>query len=135
MAELFTLEFDSQTVIAALDRLSDDLLERHTKPAARITADNVQREASARLRRQLSPHATGQTLAGISVREDFERAGYIVVSERQHMPNLPLWLDAGTKHMSPRDYFYSSARLEEGDHERRMLHAIVSAIEEAGFGV
>lgn len=129
MANLATFEFDATSVLDALEALSDVVLERHTKPAARVTADNVAREASARVRRR-----TGETARGIEVREDYERAGYIVESKRQQFPLLPYWLEFGTQHMLPSPYFFASASLEEGPHERRMRQAIVDAIEESGLG-
>lgn len=129
MAPLLTIDADASRLIAILDQLGPAAL-KHTKPAAKVTADNVKREAIARHKRQLLGPSTGQTAAGITVQEDYNREGYVVLSSRQQMYNLPLWLEFGTKYMRPRPYFFSSARLEEGAYDRRMRDAIQAAADE-----
>ncbi len=128
MAPLLTIDVDASRLIAILDQLGDVVL-KHTKPAAKVTADNIAREAQARVAR-----ATGETAAGIIVQEDYTREGYIVHSANQRMPNLPTWLEFSTKHMAARPYFFSSARLEENAHDRRMRQAIQDAIDETSRG-
>lgn len=128
MADLFSIDIDIEDVLRAFDA-APEAIERHTKPAALITATNIAQEARARVRRR-----TGRTAEGIAVREDESRLGYVVVSERQESPNLPIWLERGTETMTARPYFNIAAALEEGPHERRMLSAVVDAIEELGLG-
>ena len=50
------------------------------------------------------------------------------------MPGLPGWLEHGTKFMTPRPYFFESARLEEGPHRQRVAQAIQNALDEGGLG-
>jgi hypothetical protein len=108
--------------------------------ASKETADRIVVEAQARLRRQLGPGASGQTEANIAARPAFDRNGFIVISEREPLPNLPLWLEKGTKkgkgmHANyARPYFYVSAELEAGAHYRRIGEAIQQAIEAKGLG-
>ena len=59
-----TASVESTALIAALDRLGVSV-ETYTKPTAKITADNIAREAKARVARR-----TGETAAGIVVDED-----------------------------------------------------------------
>lgn len=128
MADSMIIDVDTRALLAAMDALGVEA-ERHTKAAAKITADNIAGEARRRVARR-----TGQTAAGIVVREDYTRAGYIVAAERNPYPILPMWLEFGTKFMTPRPFFFASARLEEGAHERRMREAIQQAINAVGFG-
>ena len=48
--------------------------------------------------------------------------------------NLPQWIEFGTKKMQARPFLFSSARLEEGAHVRRISEALTVAIEEQGLG-
>lgn len=133
---------ETAALIAALDRLPDVMQERHTKPAAKVTADNIAREARARVRRR-----TGRTAAGITVEESHDGQGYVVLpfneqfelaiisaGNDQQPENLPIWLEFGTRFMTARPYFFASARLEEGAHDRRMRQAIQNAIDDVGLG-
>lgn len=129
----FTTDVDARGVLAALDRLGA-AADRYVKAAAKETADAVAREMTARLARQLGPDATGETVRGIVVVEDASGTGYLVVATNARMPNLPFWLEQGTKHMAARPFFYASALLEEGPHRRRIVAALQAAIEESGLG-
>lgn len=124
MAPLLTIDADASRLIAILDQLGPAAL-KHTKAAARVTADNIAREAAARVAR-----ATGETARGITVQEDQQGEGYVVLSANQRMPALPTWLEFGTVKMLPKSYFFSSARLEENAHDRRMRQAIQDASDE-----
>ncbi len=141
MTDTLTIELDADDVIAALNALGDTA-QPFVTAACRETADAVANEAAARLSRQLAGTSTpsksrpdrggGLTLAGIQVKTSGQ--SFLVVSDREPFPNLPLWLEKGTKHMAARPYFYNAAILEEGPHYRRIEDAIVEAIDAAGLG-
>lgn len=122
------------TVTPALERLGDAAL-KHTVPASRVSAESIAREARRRVARD-----TGQTAQGIGTEMLKNRTGYVVYSVNQRMPNLPLWIEAGTRKGKPHSrteqaqpYFYPAVRLEESAHERRILEAIDKAIVEVGL--
>lgn len=127
MADGVRVTVDDSALLAALERVGV-AAERYTKAAAKITADNVQREAKARVARR-----TGLTAQGILVREDYDRVGYVVVTsdvlaERRTMqqgmamgmrphramkwagrryyqePHVGLWLERGTIQGKPRSH-------------------------------
>ena len=150
-----TASVESTALIAALDRLGVSV-ETYTKPTAKITADNIAREAKARVARR-----TGETAAGIVVDEDYGKVGYVVrtsdvvsgqeraqreseINSRasrlranrtyQQEAHVGLYLEYGTKHMSKREFFFPSVRLEEAAHDRRMRDAIQAAIDACGLG-
>lgn len=142
MADLLSVDVDTSRLIAALDRLGD-VVHRHVKAAAKVTADRIAAEAKMRV-----PRATGETAAGIHVEEAHSGDGYVVLPSvredkliwhnrgRGHIQNyswsnLPWWLESGTWKMAPRPFFFPSARLEEGPHDRRVREAIEQAIREA----
>ena len=137
MSDQLTIEIDNRAAIAALDQLGA-AVERYTKTAAKITADNIAREAKARLQRQLSGTSTGATVRGVTVEEARAGVGYVVLpwnpAEPVRMPNLPIWLEFGTVKMTARPYFFASAQLESGAHDRRIREAIGQAIREVGGG-
>jgi hypothetical protein len=128
MSQFFGVQVDHDEVVRAMEQLAPAVQSR-THEASRITATNIQREAEARVRRR-----TGETARGIRVEEDEDGIGYVVLSAHPRMPNLPIWLERGTVHMTARPYFDVSARLEEGPHRRRIGQALLDAIEEAGRG-
>jgi hypothetical protein len=128
MANLLTIEVDTAALMAALDRIPA-LVEKHVLIAAEQTAQNVAREARARVAR-----ATGKTAAGIGIEVAKRGPGYVVFSDRPDQPGLPGWLEFGTKKMAAQPFFFASARLEEGPHDRRMREAIADAIGEGGLG-
>jgi hypothetical protein len=125
---LFEIEVDTEALLAALDRIPD-VVARFTKPVAKDAADRIAAEAQRRVARR-----SGLTAAGIHVEEDFAREGYVVLSERNPMPNLPGWLERGTEHMTARPYFFNAGFIEEGSYERRIREAIQDAIHSEGFG-
>lgn len=130
MAEpLAEIEIDTAALLSALDRLPEVMQERYLKPAAYATAQNIKREAQRRVARD-----TGQTFAGIGVTEDRSRDGYVVFALRDEFPNLPIWLEFGTKHMAARPFMNVSALLEESAHGRRVATAVQDAIDAMGLG-
>lgn len=139
MADHFEATLDASALLTALAQLGDAAVP-FVRAAAQTSAESIVREAQARLARQLGPNASGQTVAGITMRPDTGGTGFIVVAEREPFPNLPLWLEKGTKkgqgtHANlPRPFFYVSAELEEGPHERRISEAVQAAIDAQGLG-
>ena len=133
MSDSITAEWDTAGVIAAFDRFGA-VLEPYLKEAAKDTATAIQREAQARLQRQLGPGATGKTVANIQIQEARVGVGYVVLSTREPMPNVPIWLERGTSRQRPRPYFNSAALLEEGAHRRRIEQAVQQALNDTGLG-
>lgn len=138
---LLKVDVETKGLIAALDSLGASVL-KHTKAAARVTAERIVAGARARVRRR-----TGRTAAGITAEETYDGTGYVVLPfnaafERaliesgndQQPANLPLWLEFGTKKMTAKPFFFAAARVEVGAHDRRMRAAIQDAIDEKGLG-
>jgi len=128
VADSLTITVDTTALFAALDALGESA-RAAVKGAAKITADAIAREAGARI-----PRATGKTAEGITVEETHNGDGYVVYVKSPRMPNLPLWLEFGTKYMTARPYLFSSARLEEGPHLMRVADALQAAINAKGLG-
>lgn len=110
-------------------------LKPFVKGAARISADNVAREARARLERQLSGTSTGKTVASITVQSDRTGWGWVVVAGDPSQKRVAFWLERGTQRMSARSFFDSSAQLEAHAHEGRIQAAVVAGISTHGFGL
>ena len=108
--------------------LLEDVRTR-TKAAAALSADNTVREAQARVARR-----TGETLRSIHREETHDGAGYVVLVTRNPLPNLPYWLEYGTKYMDKREFFFASVALEAGPHEERMAAAVRDGLTAAGYG-
>jgi hypothetical protein len=158
MPDGFSITIDDRALLAALDRLGP-AVEKYTMPAAKVTANNIQREAQRRVARR-----TGATAKGIEVREDYTRTGYVVVtsdvlSSEEHarrqgyktaklrnatyanIPHVGLYLEEGTIRGEPgshtsaaRPFLFPAAELERGSFERRIREAIQQAIDDEGFG-
>jgi HK97 gp10 family phage protein len=146
VADRMTITVDTTALLAALDALPDRV-HAHLKAAAKITAENIAREARARVARR-----TGETAAHIRVEETHSGDGYIVwvapevrvshhtmPSGRSHTQKVTYnalagWLEFGTRHMPARPFLFVSARLEEGAHDRRCREAVQAAIDETGLG-
>lgn len=140
MADGFTIDVDTAGVVAALLTLGD-AAQPYINAAAKASADELVAEAQARLERKLGPNATGETVAGIQAFPAHDGNGTIVISSNARMPNLPLWLEKGTKrhkaggHTSPAlAYFYSAEQLEQAPHLRRIQEALRQAIADRGLG-
>jgi hypothetical protein len=140
MADGIQFELETDAIVAAMLDLGD-FAQPFVNEASRESAESIEREAETRLQRQLGPNATGNTLAGIDSRPAYDGNGYVVVSENHRMPNLPLWIDEGTRRGKPRShseparpYFWVSVQLEEGAHYRRISEAVQDAIDAKGLG-
>jgi hypothetical protein len=130
VADAFSVDVDTSALFAAIDALPE-AVHRHLKAAARVTADNIQREARGRVARR-----TGKTGDAITVEEARNKDGWVVfvANAAADWPNLDIGLEFGTKYMSPRPFLFASAHLEEGAHDRRSREAIQAAIDEKGLG-
>lgn len=140
MADGWSVDVDSAALIAELNTLGD-FAQPYVNEAAHQSADSIVREAKSRLANKLSGTSTGETEAGIQDRPAYDGNGWVVISDNSRMPNLPLWLELGTKrhkaggHSMPAlSYFYSSVQLEEGPHLRRIEQAVTDAIDAKGLG-
>jgi hypothetical protein len=111
MADGFQISAEDQGLLAALDRLGTDV-ERYTMPAALATAKAVQREGKARIAKR-----TGATAAGVEVREDYKREGYVILTNDTITPGSRT-LQAGTaRGMRPSAARkWASRRYEQGLH-------------------
>lgn len=128
----FGIDVDRAAFIDALRALAADI-QAALNQAASITANNIAREAESRLRRQLGPASTGKTAAGIKV-VPLGGVGYTVLAARNPYPNLPLWLDKGTQHMTARPFFDVAVQLEQHAYLRRIEGVVQDAIHEKGLG-
>jgi hypothetical protein len=140
MANSVSITVDPNALAESMLTLSQ-ALKPFIKVASRISADNIAREAQARLARQLSGHSTGETLAGIKVKSDRTGWGWIVDAGNATQPMLDRWIESGTKqgkpgsHSSPpRPFFWASAQLEEQAHLGRVRAAIAAGMSEHGIG-
>lgn len=137
------IEFDLDIVpaVQALDRLPDAVQAR-VNEASQVTAEAIVRDAKARLARQLSSNATGETVAGIHAVKAYDGNGYVILADNDRMPNLPLWLEKGTRPGKRRNFartpafpfFYISIESEVGGHERRIHDAMQQAAVVTGLG-
>lgn len=127
MADSFTVTVDDAALLVALAAIPAAVLA-HLKPVAKITADNIAREAKGRVARR-----TGATGEAITVEETRNGDGYVVFvgHKRGHIGQF---LEFGTKFMTARPFLFASARLEEGPHDRRSRAAVQAAIDEMGLG-
>lgn len=110
---------DSAAVVRMLEQLPATV-EARLLSIAEQTAQRIATEARRRV-----PILTGVTREGIDVeRMEQGGAGYVVVAYRQQFPNLPLWLEKGTKHMTARPFFDVAAELERGPYARQVREAL-----------
>jgi HK97 gp10 family phage protein len=127
MADRMTITVDHAALLKAMTDLGPAAL-RFTKAAAKVTADNIKREAQGRVAR-----ATGATGDAITVDETHNGDGYVVFvgNNRTHIGRF---LEFGTKYMPARPFLFASATLEAGPHDRRMAEAVQDAIDDVGLG-
>ncbi len=133
-------EVDDTGVERALLGLAD-VAQPFVNAASKETAEAIATEMRARLARALGPNATGQTVAAIHVRPAYDSNGWIIIVERDPMPNLPFWIEKGTKAGEPRShtaaarpFFYPSIALEINAHQRRLEAALQQAANVSGLG-
>ncbi len=125
-----SMDMDISGLLRDINALPEQMRVRFMR-ASQTTAITLEREMKARLQRQLSPTATGTTVASITHRVAHDGNGYVVLTERQQFPNLPLWLEKGTQpgrrknfaRTQRRPFFYASVELEAPGHERRIVDA------------
>jgi hypothetical protein len=122
-------------VTEALRRLGDTAL-RFTVPACEDTADAVIAEYQRRVRRD-----TGETAEGAQKDKLRDGTGYFVSVRNRRMPNLPEWLEFGTKQGKPGSHtqqaspaFWPAVQLEVMHHDRRISDAVGQAIAAEGLG-
>jgi hypothetical protein len=122
-------------VSESLRRLGTSAL-KFTVPACEATANNVIAEYRRRVKRD-----TGETSEGAQKDKLKDGSGYFVSVRNRRMPNLPLWLEAGTKQGKPRSHtqpaapaFWPAVELEVIHHERRINDAVGEAIVAEGLG-
>jgi HK97 gp10 family phage protein len=103
-------------------------VQTFAKAAAEVTADRIAREMERRVARR-----TGKTMHGITVAESRDQTGWVVYvgDGRQH---IAAFLEYGTRYMTRQDFFWPSAQIEQGAHDRRTREAIQEAIDTAGLG-
>ena len=128
MAPLLTIDVDNAELYAAFDALGV-ALDAYQKPAAFATAQAIQREARARVRR-----ATGKTAAAITIEPTRDGTGFVVFVNQPDNPGLAGWIEFGTIKMTARGFLFSSARLEESGHLRRVGAAIQEGLDALGLG-
>lgn len=121
------IEIDHADLFAALDAIPD-AIAGGLKAEARLTAEHMQTEQRARIKRR-----TGQTAAAITVEETRRGDGYIVYVAGARHP-VGFFLQYGTRFMRGDDFFFAAARIEEAAHDRRSRQAIQDAIETHGLG-
>lgn len=121
--------FDHDSLTAAFDRLGQEA-DAVLMEIARETADELKAEVQARLRRQTA--GTGRTANAITVER--QQTGYKVTSGDQNPrpANLPIWLEFGTKHMTPRPAWEAARLLLAGTYERRVANGLQRAIDGLG---
>jgi hypothetical protein len=135
MSDKLTVDVDSRALYATLDRLGA-IGEKHVKAAAKVTATPSRTRcgaASVATRPARRDRATTPRKASPSTSRTMGR-GTSSTSTVRTCPNLPLWLEFGTKHMTASPFAFNSARLEEGAHDRRTRAAVQDAIDELGLG-
>lgn len=125
-----SVEQDSTALLRDINVLPERMRVRFMRES-QTTAQMLEREMRGRLQRQLSPAATGTSVAAITHRVAHDGNGYVVLTERNPYPNLMLWLEKGTQPGKRRNfartpsfpYFYVSIELEAPGHERRIIGA------------
>lgn len=97
---------------------------------ARETAESFKAGVQSRLRRQT--HGTGQTANAVTVEQ--VEGGYRVHSGDMgdRAANLPIWLEFGTKHMTPKPAWEAERLLAQGTYLRRMEDGMQQAIDGLG---
>jgi HK97 gp10 family phage protein len=113
-----------------LDRLDSvpDALRVALNEASKTTANRIATEARSRIRRR-----TGRTAAAITVALAYRGDGYVVYVGAPRT-FVGRFLEYGTKFMSPKPFLFASARLEEAEHQQRIVEAVLRVLDEKGLG-
>jgi len=125
MSNGLTIDVDASAMFKMLDQLGETA-DAYIKEVAKVTAERIAQEARGRVARR-----TGKTQSAISVTEEEHGARVFVGRVSGRNPNVPLYLEYGTKFMSARPFLFVSAMLEEGPHMKRVERALQKAIDEA----
>lgn len=131
MADLFSVAVDAVALLAALQKAGPSMDVR-LRAVAKITADNIDHEATARVRR-----LTGATAEHIVVEPDKAGKGFVVYvkhADADTWANLDRGLEFGTVRAPAYPFLLDAARLESGPHYRRIEDAIAASLEESGLG-
>lgn len=130
MSDRMTITVDTKALLAAIDAVGPAVLVR-LKRAAKITADNIDREATGRVARR-----TGETARSIHVEETRNGDGYVVMAYDPAIGRAPVdqFLEFGTRYMPAKPFLFVSARLEEAAHDQRSRDAIQDGINDTGLG-
>ena len=127
MSNGLTIDVDASALFKMLDQLGESA-DAYIKEVAKVTAERIAQEARGRVARR-----TGKTQSAISVTEEEHGARVFVGRVAGRNPNVPLYLEFGTKFMSARPFLFVSAMLEEGPHMKRVERALQKAIDEASL--
>ena len=143
MSEL-ALTWDATRLLSALDLLTS-VVQKAELAACQITAENIAREARARVARR-GPHPTKAQLARppidqlIRVEPMRNGTGYVVIVQEttEDAAYLPFYLEYGGPHVFPaigkRPFFFVSAALEKPAHQQRINEAAQAAIDAVSGG-
>ncbi len=141
MPDRVLVDIDDRALDIAFEQLPV-YLQRRANDAASVTAQRIVVEAQGRLARQLSGASSGRTVAGIHAQPAYDGNGWVVLADNEAQPNLPLWLEKGTRagkranfaRTKARPFFYASIAVEASSHERRIREAMEEAGSDAGLG-
>lgn len=130
MADQVTVTIEHDTITTAFARLGD-VAHSALAAVARDTATRLKEDMQSRLRRQT--HGTGKTADAIAAFRTDDGFYRVTSGDMGLRPaNLPIWLEFGTKYMTPKPYFYGAIQLEQGAYLRRVEAALEDAI--SGLG-
>lgn len=135
MSDLLQIDVDTAEVLAMLDRLGE-AAEVYAKEASMETAEAIDREATARVKRREGVTARNivhtdhlpEYLGGEPGRNP--TSAFVYVEAKQRPDNIAIWLNFGTKFMAGDDFMFTAARLEQGNHLRRLADKLQEACDE-----
>jgi len=136
MSDAVTFEWHAEALLTAFDNLSQ-AVRIATNLAAHDTAQLIADEARRRVPRRHGRLTRAQQARPpleqlISVQPMRNNTGWVVIVQDPAAPFLPWQLEYGTRYMTKRDFFFAPARLERGNHERRMNAALQEAVHLVG---
>lgn len=117
---MLKITVDAAPLLRALDGLPHAVQAAILEEAAWPTAEAIASRA-----RGLVAVRTGRTRAGI--RAERGALAAFVISTRRPMPNVPIWLERGTRRMVRRPYLSIAAVLEESAWLARVRAAVERA--------